>query len=164
MLEEADAFVVEERSVLDRIGPGAKRDCDAIGTVGVNRYLFAVKVRRFHNGLCFIVEHLLAQPGADTAVDAASGSNLDDVGASADLPPYRLAAFVGPVADIGVPHVLVQVFTDAKSMVHVAGGRRDRLGRIDDARPVHPAARDRIAQRHRSARIAEIAYRGETSS
>ena len=86
------------------------------------------------------------------------------VGASADLAPHRLAAFLRPVAEILMTHRVVQLVADAQPRIHVACGRRDRLAGINDPRTLNPAARDRFAQRQDAALVAQIANGGEAGA
>ena len=71
--------------MLDRIGAGGERGVDAVGAVGVDRDLLAVEMGGVDQRLDLVVENLAAEAGADAAVDAAGGGDLDDVDAAADL-------------------------------------------------------------------------------
>ena len=75
--------------------------------------------------LRLVIEHLLAQPRADPAVDPAGGREFDHVGAAPDLEPHRAAAIVGAVAGIARPREEgPQLVAIAQGTVHMPGAAR----------------------------------------
>ena len=106
--------------MLDGIRAGGERDVDTLGAVRMHRDLLAVQVRGIDHRLRLVCEHLLVEAGADAAVDAARGRDLDDVHAATHLPAHCLAAAVRAVAEVVLRDPGVQVLRHAQSAVHVA--------------------------------------------
>ena len=97
-LKRRDDLVVHHRAMLDRIRPGAKRELDAVGAMGVDRDLAAIGMGGVDQRPRFILKHAGRQPGA--AVDAAGGGEFDDVGAAVDLAADHAAASFDTVAEV----------------------------------------------------------------
>jgi hypothetical protein len=129
----------------------------------MDRDLFAEHVRGIDDRLGLVVEHLLAEPGTDAAVDAAGRGEFDHVGAAPDLKPDGAAAIVGTVAGVARSlEIGAQFVPIAERSVHMPRATRNRITRIDDARPLNLPRKDRVAQRQRRpVAIAQIAHRGE---
>src|SRR3546814_2854350 len=99
----------------------------------------------------------------DPAVAPAGRGEFDHVGAAPDLEPHRAAAVVGAVAGVarareeGAEFVAI-----TERAVHMPRAARNAGAGIDDARPLHLAREDRVAERQRgTVAVAEIAHGGE---
>ena len=149
--------------MFDRVGARGQREADAVGTMRVDRDLFPEQRGGFDDRLCFVVEHLLAQPRADAAVNPTRRGKFDHIGAAPDLEPHRAAAIVGAVAGVArAREEGPELVAIAERAIHMPRAARNTVARIDDARPLHLARRDRVAQRQgRAVAIAEVADGGE---
>ena len=162
LAKQAQGLVVEDGPVLDRIGTQPQCHIDAVRAVGMDRDLEAVKVRRLDQGLRLVLEHLGPQTGPDPAVDPAGGGDLDHPDTAPDLEAHGLAAALDAVADIVVGDGLAEVVIEAQPPVHMAGGRRDAVARVDDARTGQPVGGGLVRQRQgHPALVAKVPNRGE---
>jgi hypothetical protein len=163
-LEQGVGLGVGVGAVLDGIDPGLERSRDPIRSVRVCGHPASKEVSRLDNRLHLVVEQLLTETAGDVAVHAASGGELDHVGALRDLLARGAAAVVRAVAQVECARP--SQFGDVPVGV-VGGSRRGRRfrrwpGRRDDRRPGNQAGRDRVAQRGDAMDVgAQIAHRRE---
>ncbi len=164
-LGEGDAFVVDERGVLDGVDAGLDGPLDGLGAVGVGGDLASGLVGGVGGDLEFFEGVLRGAGLIALGEDAAGGHDLDDVDAVFDLLADGLADLVGTVGDAevavsweesdgGFGRVVVEVAVAAGDGEAGAGG--------DDARARDVAGVDVLAQvDRREGRRADVADGGE---
>ena len=77
----------------------------------------------------------------------------------------RAAAFDAVAEIFRLRQIARPGLVERPAAVHVAAGSGDRAGGVEDPRPLHPAALDRVAQRQRDAAVvAEVAHGGEAGA
>ena len=132
--------------MLDRVHAGPKRSVDSPRAVGVSGDLAAEQVSGLDNGSQLVVEELLLSTGRRGAEYAAGGRQLDDIGATLDLSPYRLPA---RGRSIGNPlrraRRVEQIGAIPQRLVAVSARGTDRFAGDEDSRPHHHSGIDRIA-------------------
>jgi len=124
-----------------------------------------LKVVQVDGDLGLVFEHTCCEAG--TAVHAAGRRELDDVRAAVDLTADDAAAAFDAVTEIFRARIPMcdEIVVQRPAPVHVTAGGRDRLSRIDDARPLHPSALHGLAESQSVAvLVAEVADRGEAGA
>ena len=131
--------------------------------MGVGGDFLAEQFCRLDNGGGFIRKHLLAEAGADAAVDAAGRGELDHVGPARDLQADRAAAIFSAVAGIaGGIEIFAQLVAVAQRAIHVARGGGDRGAGIEDTRTGDLSVIDGVPKgEYGAVAVSQIAHRGE---
>ncbi len=160
LLEQADAFVVDQAAMLDRGDAGARRALDALGAVGMGGDLLVPHGGLGDQGVELLLGVLRRADLGLLGEHAAGRHDLDPIGAVLDLEAHQLADLGDAVGD--AREVLETQVGREPGQVVVAAGRPHRQRRHQHARADHLAAVDGIAQGDVDELAgADVAHRGE---
>ena len=164
LLHQREDLVVHVGAVFDADHAALDRAAHAFLAVRVGRHPVAVVLGGGHHGGHFVFGELRAVAVLGVAQHAAGGGDLDHVRAFLVALAHGGAGFVGTVDHAldraGRAHRLRQLAVEAVGDVGVAAGGGDRTAGGVDARAVHQALVDRVAQGQGGV-AAQVAHGGE---
>ena len=134
--------------MLDGIDAGANGSLGPLRSVGVGSRFLAERMRFVHDGVGFFLGELRDIHFIGGREHAASGANLDHIGAIFDVEADRTPSFLGTVDDAVLRPGLVPEQARAETILAVAmaAGGADGMHRHQHARSWNDARRGGVAQ------------------